>query len=244
MLSTSTPNHASPAIPTPPAPAGHAAPADTLTILIADDHQLLRDGLRSLLSAAPGFEVVADAADGREAVEKCSNLRPRIVLMDVSMPQVDGVAATRQIVERVPGCAVIALSMHGDKQFVADMFRAGARGYVLKDRAFEEVLGAARAVADGDVYLSPGVANALVSGQDAGQGSAGTPTPAAALTPREREVLGRLAAGRATKEVAADLGISAKTVETHRRAIMDKLDLHSVAELTKYAIREGLTSLH
>ena len=191
------------------------------------------------------MQVVAEANDGRSAVQLAQELQPDVVVMDVGMPGLNGIEATRQITNREPDAKVVALSMHSDRRFMGEMLKAGAKGYLLKDGAFEELATAIRSVVANKVYLSPRIADVVVDdyvrrtpGQNPGDTSA-----FAKLTPREREVLQLMAEGRATKEIAMDLKVSIKTVETHRRQIMEKLQIHSVAELTKYAIREGLTSL-
>ncbi len=213
----------------------------SMRVILADDHEMMRAGLRSLLQGEADVEIVAEAADGRTAVELAARLSPDVVVMDVQMPDLNGIEATRQIRAGGDGPRVIALSAHSDRRFAAEMLRAGASGYVLKDAAFDDLTAALRAVVARKAYLSPGVAGAVLDEYVRGEG----PSPSAAfakLSPREREVLQLMAEGRATKEVASDLHVSPKTVETHRRNIMEKLDLHSVAELTKYAVREGLTA--
>jgi len=213
-------------------------------IILCDDHKIVREGLRALLAKQPGMEVIAEAEDGRSTLELVRNLKPDIVVMDVSMPDLNGIEATRQILAEAPNVRVLALSMHSDRRFVTGMLSAGASGYLLKDCAFEELTRAVRAVLSGQTYLSPGIAGVVV--KDYVQrisGQAGPPTPPSTLTAREREVLQLLAEGHNTKEIAGLLNVSTKTVETHRTQIMAKLNLRSVAELTKYAIREGLTSL-
>jgi DNA-binding NarL/FixJ family response regulator len=189
------------------------------------------------------MEVVGEAENGREAVRLARELSPDLVIMDVTMPDLNGIDATRIITSGSNNTKVIALSMYSDKQFVQGMIQAGASGYLLKDCAFEELVSAIQAVIQGDTYLSPGIAGIVV--QDyltkltTDRSSADT-----VLTNREREVLQLIAEGNSTKEIAARLTVSVKTVETHRRQIMEKLGIFSIAELTKYAIREGLTSLH
>ncbi len=214
----------------------------TWRVVLADDHQLFRDGLSSLLQRSPGFDVVGQAADGLEAVRLCHELRPDVVLLDISMPGLNGIEATRRITAEVPGSRVLILSMHADRRFVAETLRAGARGYLLKDTAFTEVQRAIHEVMHGHVHLAPAITD-VVAEEFAGQARAPEASAFQRLSPREREVLQLLAEGRATKEIAGELAVSGKTVETHRRQIMEKLGLHSVAELTKYAIREGLTPL-
>jgi DNA-binding NarL/FixJ family response regulator len=216
-----------------------------MRILLADDHQIVREGLRSLLQQHDDMEVIAEARDGRGAVQLAHELRPDVVVMDVGMPGLNGIEATRQITSQEPHARIVALSMHSDRRFMGEMLKAGAKGYLLKDGAFEELATAIRSVVANKVYLSPRIANVVLDDyvhRDA-SGMSGDTSAFANLTPREREVLQLMSEGRATKEIAMDLHVSIKTVETHRRQIMEKLDIHSVAELTKYAIREGLTSL-
>jgi two-component system response regulator NreC len=210
-------------------------------ILIADDHKLMREGLSSLLGRQPDIQVVAQANNGREAIQMTERHSPDVVVMDVSMPDLNGIDATRQIVSRRPKTKVIALSMHSDRQFVAEMFRAGASGYLLKDSAFEDLASAIRTVARNETYIAPRISGFSLEDYDYAQ--AGEPLVSPRLTDREREVLQLMAEGKGTKEIAAELGLSAKTIETHRQHLMDKLDIYSIAELTKFAIREGLTSL-
>lgn len=214
----------------------------TIRVLIADDHKILRDGLVALLEEQEDLRIVAQADNGREAIALTRQHRPDIVVMDAAMPLLNGVEATRQIHAESPGVRIIALSMHSDRRFVRGMLAAGASGYLLKDSAVEELVLAVRTVARGQVYLSPGIGGALV--QDYQELLAADASEKRdPLSPREREVLQLLAEGHTTKQVAALLHVSVKTVETHRKNIMDRLGLRSIAELTKYAIREGLTSL-
>ena len=211
----------------------------TLKVLLADDHAILRDGLRAILEAE-GFVVTGEAVTGREAIALALSTRPDVVVMDVSMPELNGIDAARHIVAELPATKVVGLSMHSDRRYVMAMFSAGASGYLLKDSASEELIAAIRAVARGQKYVSPAIA-ALVLGANV---DASSPRAASKpLTTREREVLQLIAEGSSSKEVAARLDISVPTVETHRRKIMAKLELRSIAELTKFAIREGLTSV-
>jgi two-component system response regulator NreC len=214
----------------------------SITILLADDHKITREGLRSLLDKQDGMEVVAEAEDGRTTVSLVRELLPDVVIMDVSMPDLNGMEATRQITGELPNVKIIALSMHSDELFVTEMLKSGASGYLLKDCAFEELERAIRAVVVGQTYLSPCISGVVVNGYLHGLSEADF-SSSEVLTDREREVLQLMAEGKSTKQIALKLHISVKTVETHRRQIMDKLDIHSVAELTKYAIRKGLTSL-
>lgn len=213
-----------------------------LRLLLADDHGMFREGLRALIEKQTDLEVVGEAANGREAVRLARDLTPTVVVMDVSMPDLGGVEATRRILKRSPKAKVIALSMHSDRRFVVEMLRAGAQGYLLKDCAYEELVCAIRTVAGGRVYLSPRIAGVVL--EDCVRRAASeAAAPAPALTAREREVLQLLAEGHGTKQIAARLHVSTKTIDTHRHNIMNKLDIRSVAELTKYAVREGLTTL-
>lgn len=215
----------------------------TIRILIADNHTLFSQGLRSLAETQPDFEVIGEVSDGREAVAQSRELRPDVVLMDVVMPGLNGLDATRQIRQEAPTTRVLALSMHVDKRYVLGMLEAGASGYLAKDASFEEVARALRAVAAGHVYLAPNVAGLVVEDFTRRTSSPSSPSAPAALSPREREVLQLLAEGLAAGRIARQLHISVKTVETHRRNILAKLELDTVADLVRYAIREGITSL-
>ena len=211
-------------------------------IVLADDHKIIRDGLRSLLDQQSDIEVVSEAGDGRTAIERVRTLAPDVVVMDIGMPGLNGIEATRRIVAESPGVKVIGLSIHSDKRFVAGLLSAGASRYLPKDCAFEELAQAVRTVAANQVYLSPTITGMVV--KDYVQHLSTTDSSdLIALTNREREVLQLLAEGMTTKQIALQLSMSTKTVETHRQHLMQKLDLHSIAELTKYAIRTGLTSL-
>jgi DNA-binding NarL/FixJ family response regulator len=211
-------------------------------ILLVDDHKITRQGLRSLLENEQDMEVVAEAEEGRTAVRLVRELLPDVVIMDVSMPDLNGMEAARQIVAESRDVKIIALSMHSDALFVTEMLKSGASGYLLKDCAFEELARAIRTVAAEKTYLSPSISGVVVNDY-VHLLSKGESVDAEVLSSREREVLQLLAEGKSTKQIALRLHISAKTVETHRRQIMEKLDIHSVAELTKYAIRKGFTSL-
>lgn len=213
----------------------------TIRVLLADDHQIIRDGLCSLLTNEPDIEVVGEADNGRATVEMTQRLKPDIVVMDITMPGLNGIEATRQVRAMSSDIKVLALSMHSDKQFVAGALHAGASGYVLKNCAFKELVQAIRIVAVNQTYLSPKIADIVVESYVRHR-----PLPASSLsvlTPREREVLQLIAEGKTVKEIAAALYLSHKTIEKHREQIQRKLKAHSVAELTKYAIREGLTPL-
>ncbi|MCX5662976.1 MAG: response regulator transcription factor [Planctomycetota bacterium] len=214
----------------------------SLTALIVDDHKIIRDGLRALLERTNDITVAAEAEDGRQAVSLALKLRPGVVVMDVGMRDLNGMEATRLILDQLPGTLVIALSMHADRKFVGRMLQAGARGYLLKDCAFEELIDAIRAVHAGQVYLSQGVTGVVVEAYvNQLEGSESVRGPR--LTDREREILQLLAEGKSTKAAAASLKVSVKTIETHRKNIMEKLGVDSTAAMTKFAIREGITSL-
>ena len=215
----------------------------SIRVLIADDHKIMLAGLRSLLEKQTDFEVVAEAENGRKAVQMAQESKPDIVVMDVSMPDLNGIEATTQIVESLPETRVIALSMHSDKRFVMGMLRAGASGYLLKDCASQELANAIQQVAGGKKYLSPEITGVIIDDLLLGGSSEEVATAASQLSAREREVLQLIAEGWSTKQIASHLYVSIKTIETHRRQIMKKLDLHSIADLTKYAVREGLTSI-
>ena len=215
---------------------------DRIKILVVDDHAIMRDGIRALLGLHDDIEIVGEANEGKEAINKTLELEPDVVIMDVSMPDLNGIEATRQIIDRVPKVKVIALSMHSDALFVTEMLKSGASGYLLKDCAFEELTRAIHAVVADKTYLSPSISGVVVNDYLHHLSKVDFSGPDV-LTDREREVLQLLAEGNSTKQIALKLHISVKTVETHRLQIMNKLDIHSVAELTKYAIRKGLTSL-
>ena len=211
-----------------------------IRILLADDHTMLRHGLKRSIQQEKDMEVIGEAADGRSAVRLAKELTPDVVVMDISMPDLNGVEATRSIVEGKSHARVVALSMHATNKYIAEMFRAGARAYVLKDCEFDELANAIRTVMSGKTYVSPAIADVVVDnyihpGED-DQGGAFS-----LLTRREREVLQLLAEGKPTKQIGVALHISPKTVEAHRLRIMQKLDIDNVAQLTKYAVQEGLT---
>jgi DNA-binding NarL/FixJ family response regulator len=209
---------------------------------LVDDHAMMRDGLRSLLANVPDVEVVGEASDGRTALDLVRTLRPDVVVMDVGMPDLNGVEATRRICAENEKVRVIALSTHTDRRFVHHMLEAGACGYVLKISAYDELVRAVIAASDGRTYLSPEIAGFVVE-RSTSSHEGGQVSVYSTLAAREREVLQLVAEGKTSIETAKKLRISIKTVETHRRNIIQKLGLHGTAELTKYAVREGLTSL-
>ena len=211
----------------------------SVKILIADDHKIMRDGLRTLLEKEKGLDVIAEAKNGREAVTLAEKLRPDIIIMDISMDELNGIDATRHIIAQGLGCRIIALSMHADKRFVAGMFEAGAMAYLLKDCAYDELIKAIRQVLAGSSYLCSMISGVVI--RDYVQRLRKSKPPLLSL--REKGILQLLAEGHNTKQIADKLDVSIKTVETHRQHIMAKLNINNIAELTKYAIREGLTTL-
>jgi DNA-binding NarL/FixJ family response regulator len=214
-----------------------------IRLLLADDHKILRDGLKSLIEREPGMCVVAEAENGRQTIALARKAAPHVIIMDIAMPDLNGIEATRRILEENPNTKIVALSGHANKRFVKGMLTAGASAYVLKKRAYEDLVRAVKAVLKGKKYLSPTIARGVINDYVELSNTAVPENPAfVVLTDREREVLQQVAEGKTTKEIAAALRVSVKTIETHRRNIMEKLNLHSVAELTKYAIREGVTS--
>ncbi len=214
----------------------------TIKIILADDHKVMREGLKSLLNQQKDIQVIGEADDGQAVVRLTRKLEPDIVVLDIGMPNMNGIQATQHIVAEVPDTKVLALSMHSDHQFVVKMLQAGASGYMLKDCAFEELVLAVRTIADGKFYLSKDVTGLVITNYiNSMQATAAAGEPI--LTSRERETLQLIAEGNSTAETANILNVSTKTIETHRKHIMDKLDIHNIADLTKYAVRVGLTSL-
>ena len=213
-----------------------------IRILLVDDHQMMRDGLRSILDLEDDLDVVGEAGNGYQALEMARMLQPDVTVMDVGMKDLNGIEATRQIIAQNPRAKVVALSTHSSEPYVISMLEAGACGYVLKDAAVDEMRRAIRVVAAGHHFLSPEVAGSVVASRLRNPSQNGASAPAV-LAPRERQILQLLAEGHTSAEIARQLHIATTTVDSHRRNIMKKLDLHSVAELTKYAIREGLTPL-
>jgi two-component system response regulator NreC len=210
-----------------------------MKILLVDDHAIVRDGLQAILAGKAGVTVVEATANGREAIAIARRLRPDVVVMDITMPGLNGIGATRQIVTELPDTKVIALSMHSDRRYIIAMFKAGASGYLLKDSAAGELLQAIEAVTNDQTYVGPAIAGAVVEALTKGEPS----VESTRLTNREGEVLQLIAEGCTSKEIASRLSIAPATAESHRRQIMSKLNLHTVAELTKFAIREGLTTV-
>jgi two-component system, NarL family, response regulator NreC len=206
-----------------------------ITILLADDHTIVRQGLKLILSAQPDLQVIGEASNGREAVELAQQVKPDIVLMDVAMPELNGIEATRRMVEANSRIKVLVLSMHKEAVYVREILRAGARGYILKDAIDTELLNAVRSVARGDGYISPAVSGALLNDY-----RKDVTNPVDLLSGREREVLQLIAEGKTNKEVATRLNLSVYTVDSHRGKIMEKLNLHSTGELVRFAIKNGL----
>jgi DNA-binding NarL/FixJ family response regulator len=213
----------------------------SLQVLIAEDHTILRQGLRALLMSEPDLELVGDVEDGRSAVELATKLSPDVVVMDVRMPSLNGLDASRQIKAACPACKIVVLSANLEPDLSAELLNAGVSALVPKESAYEELALAIRTVAAGRMYISPRVADRVVDRLlQTPNGETGSVF--LVLTPRERQVLQLIAEGRATKEIAGDLSLSVKTIETHRRQLMEKLNLFSVAELTRYAVRGGLVA--
>lgn len=211
-----------------------------MRVLVVDDHTLVREGIRLLLESAPHIEVVGEAGDGLEAFEKVRQLKPDVVLMDVAMPRLGGVEATRRIKEEFPSVQVLALTIHDNEEYLFQMLQAGACGYVLKKARPEELIAALEAAERGEVYLSPGMAKSLVEDYLKRVEAGEEEDSYHRLTDREREILKLIAEGHTNPEIARMLHLSVKTVQAHRAHIMEKLNLHRPAELVKYAIRKGL----
>jgi len=206
-----------------------------IRILLADDHAVVRQGFKMILGAQPDMEIVGEAGNGRQAVALAEEVKPDVVVMDVAMPELNGIEATRRLAESVPHARVLALSMHKDSVYVREILRAGARGYLLKDSVAGDLVSAVRAVAQGEGYLSPAVADAVLDDY-----RRHVTNPIDLLTSREREVLQMLAEGKTNKEIATVLNLSVYTVEAHRGRIMEKLNVHSINELVRFALRNGL----
>ncbi|MFA7158071.1 MAG: response regulator transcription factor [Kiritimatiellia bacterium] len=214
-----------------------------IRILIADDHKIMREGLKALVGKETDITVVGEAESGKETISQVQKLSPGIVVMDIAMPDLNGIEATRKITKINKNVKVVALSAHADQHFIREMMAAGASAYVLKDTAYEELVRAIREVMKGKKYLSPDITRGVLDSFVNLPRTTGTNPAFAVLTDREREALQLIAEGKSTKEIAGAMEVSVKTVETHRHNIMEKLDMHSIAELTKYAIREGVTSI-
>jgi len=204
----------------------------TISIVLADDHKMVREGLKTIIEKQPDMKIVAEADSGESVIEQAKKHHSSLLIVDVSMPGMNGIEATKKIIKESPQAKVLVLSMHADKRFVMEALNAGALGYVLKDSAVDELIFAIRKIYDGEVFISSKIGEVVIKDN---------PSIRSFLSLREKEVLRHLADGMTTKEIASKLGISIKTVEAHRHQIMEKLQLHSIAELTKYAVREGIT---
>ena len=212
----------------------------SLRILLADDHTVVRQGLRKVLEERPDWVVVAEAGNGRDAVKQAEELKPDVAILDVAMPLLNGIEATRQIVKRSPGTRVLVLTMHADEAYVNQILKAGATGYLLKDSADVDLIQAVAAVSQGKSFFSPGVARLMLDDYVRQLADKGITDRYESLSEREREIFQLIAEGKANKEIAIILSISPSTVETHRARIMEKLDLHSAAEIVLYAVRRGV----
>ena len=213
-----------------------------IKILLADDHKITRDGLKALLESQKNMKVIGEADNGRKAVRLAQELHPDVIVMDINMPELNGIEATRQIKSELPETKIIALSMYSDKRYVVGMLKAGVSGYLLKNCAFDELVSAISAVVANQNYMSPKIADTVMKDY-ANILESNDSSPTALLTAREREVLQLIAEGLKTKDIATQIHVSVKTVETHRQQIMRKLNAKSIAQLTKIALREGITSL-
>lgn len=213
----------------------------TVRVILADDHKIMREGIHALLENEPGIEVIGEAEGGETAVRLVREFKPDVVIMDISMPDLSGIEATRRILADMPEVKIIALSMHSDRRFVQEMLAAGAAGYLLKDAAYEELRNALHAVSCNQTYLSPSLNTPVRDKGSAGHAEPDQDKPAGVLSKRERMILQLIAEGNNTRLIAQSLKISEKTVAAHRSNIMHKLKVKSIAELTKYAIREGFT---
>ncbi len=208
-----------------------------IRVLLADDHAILRKGVRMMIDSQEDMEVVGEAKTGREAIAEARKLKPDVVVMDVSMPELNGIEGTRQICDELPQTKVIGLSMHKDSVYVREILRAGARGYLLKDSEDDDLVRAVRAVARGEAFLSPAISDAVLSDY-----RKHVSNPVDLLTSREREVLTLIAEGKTNKEIANSLNLSVYTVESHRGSVMEKLNLHNTGDIVRFALRNGLMS--
>ena len=222
---------------------GHMQRGRKTRVLVADDHTIVRQGLRAILEAEADIEVVGEAADGREAVRKGLTLLPDVVVMDVSMPRMNGLEATARIVKESPGIRVVALTMHSSEEYVYSLLKAGARGYLLKESVSSDLVEAIHAVVGGGTYLHPAISTKVVDGYLKRPNPKTRSGMLEILSPREREILQLIAEGHTNKEIAGLLVLSVKTIENHRTRIMDKLEIHNVAGLTRYAISQGIASI-
>lgn len=212
----------------------------SLRIMVADDHEVVRRGLRALLEAQPGWQVCSEAADGRDVVKKAGELKPEVIILDLAMPNLNGLEATRQLLKMDPGARVLILTLHDSEQVIREVLSAGARGFLLKSDAARDLVSAVEALRQDKTYFTSRVAAMVLNGFLKGGPGAGIGACISPLTPREREIVQLLAEGKSTKEVASVLGLSVKTAETHRSNIMRKLELHSVSDLVLYAVRNNI----
>ncbi len=213
----------------------------SIRIIIADDHQLFREGLANLLADSKEIEILAQAGDGREAIDKAKELKPDVIIMDIGMPVLDGVEATRQLLQESPGARVIALSMHADKQYIKGMFEAGACGYLFKNCAYNELIKAIRAVHEGKKYLSERITEIMI--HDYLRKEETIPVEDSELTERESEIMKLIAEGVSVSDISDQLFVSVKTIGTHKQHILEKLNLKSTTDIVKYAIKKGIISL-
>jgi two-component system, NarL family, response regulator NreC len=213
-----------------------------IRILLADDHNVMRGGLRVLLERQPGFKVVGEASDGRQAVEQAEATKPDIIVLDIAMPNLSGIEAAQRISTLLPHTRIIILSMHSDESYVLRALKAGAKGYLLKDSAENDLIEAIKSVDEGKAFFSPEISNIMVEDYVREMKRRGAEDSYELLTPREREILQMLVEGKSNKHIATVLDLSLYTVETHRRNLQDKLNLHSFAELILYAVRKGIIS--
>jgi two-component system, NarL family, response regulator NreC len=211
-------------------------------IMLADDHNVMRRGLRLLLERQPGFTVISEVSDGRQAVEQAQAMKPDVVVLDIAMPNLSGIEAADRISQMLPRTAIVILSMHADEAYVLRALKAGARGYLLKDSAESDLIQAIKAASEGKAFFSPEISRILAEDYVREMGRRGAEDSYQLLTPRERELLQLLAEGKSNKDIAVLLNLSLYTVETHRRNIQEKLNLHSLAELILYAVRKGIIS--
>lgn len=216
----------------------------TIKILITDDHKITRDGLSALIEKQPNMEVIGEADNGRTAVELVDQLKPDVIIMDIRMPDLNGIDATRQILSNSPDSKIIALSMYSDSRYVKGMLQAGVSGYLVKSCAFDELVNAINAVVANQAYLSPSITDTVMKNYvESLSGGNNVQSPDSCLSSREREVLQLIAEGATADQISSQLHISVKTVSTHRRNMMEKLDIDNIADLIKFAVREGLTSI-
>ena len=215
-----------------------------IRLLVADDHKIFRQGIKMLLEEESDLQVVGEASDGRDAVKKATELKPDVILMDIAMANLNGLEATRQIKKQLPSAKVIMVTMHKNEEYVLQSFQAGASGFILKEGAVEELVSAIRSINSDKSFLSPSISKTLIDAYMRKMETGKTETPFDLLTDREREVLQLIAEGYTNREVAKSLFISVKTVEAHRAHIMQKLNIHDIAKLVKYAIQKGLVDLN